>query len=224
MTNNLMLVQDIKRYLHEATSCFDDSINVNLSDFSCEPVEVFFGLGILQAYGYLKTIGLMPVPDGHCEKNAVPITDITKEEGLKYAKVVLAKHFGKIDEKFELDWRYSDREVWVGKIFVKGFSPRGGAFMDAFAYTYNNSGKTLRRKDFKSVLGTKREVRLDTMITSALDTLSRNNVKWWYQELGSSKVRCERIYWKSKAEELDLVKEPKHYEWDPFEKGEWSDD
>ena len=96
--------------------------------------------------------------------------------------------------------------------------------MNAFVYSYEHSGISLIADDFCSILGTKEVPRLDTMITVALDTLSRNSVKWWYRELGSKKVRCERIYWKSEEEELDFVKQPKHYELDPYERGEWSDD
>lgn len=224
MTDNMTIVQEIKRYLHESKPNPDNSIDVNLSDFPYERRDVFFGLGMLQTYGYLKIICLMAVPGGHWEENKVPMTDIDKDNGLNYAKVVLAEHYGKIDEKFELRWDSVGKEVWAGKVFIKGFSPRGGAYMNAFVYTYDNSGKTLGRKDFRSVFGTNTEVRLDTVIMTALDTLSRNNVKWWYQELGSRKVRCERIYWKSDEEEPVFVKQPKHYDLDPFEKGEWSDD
>lgn len=224
MTDNMTIVQEIKRYLHESKPNPDNSIDVNLSDFPYERRDVFFGLGMLQTYGYLKIICLMAVPGGHWEENKVPITDIDKDNGLNYAKVVLAEHYGNIDETFELKWDSVGREVWADKVFIKGFSPIGGAYMNAFVYSYEHSGISLIADDFCSVLGTKEVPRLDTMITVALDTLSRNSVKWWYRELGSKKVRCERIYWKSEEEELDFVKQPKHYELDPYERGEWSDD
>lgn len=222
MTDNMTLVQEIKRYLHESTPDFNNSIKVVYSDFPCEYQDVVMGLLALEGAGYLKHIGVMGGPEGHLEEKVFDCRDFQKRNRPECSKVVLAKDYGEIDEKFELKWKSADREVWVGKMFIKGFNPSGRAYMDAFAYTYNNSGKTLGRKDFRSVFGTNAEVRLDTVIASALDTLSRNNVKWWYQELGSRKVRCERVYWGLKSEELSFKKLPRHYELDPKERDEWS--
>lgn len=54
MTDNMTIVQEIKCYLHESKPNPDNSIDVNLSDFPYERRDVFFGLGMLQTYGYLK--------------------------------------------------------------------------------------------------------------------------------------------------------------------------
>lgn len=222
MTANITLVQEIKRYLHESIPNFDNSIDVKFSDFSEEYDEVLIALTVLQNRGHLKIIGIMGAPGVHVEDKCYDLRELKRKYPPEYAKVVLAEHYGKVDEKFELKWKSADREVWAGKMFIKGFSPRGEAYMNAFVYTYENSGISLVAEDFCSVLGTKKMRRPDTMITVALDTLSRNSVKWWYPELGSRKVRCERIYLKSEEEELVFVKQPRQYELDPFERGEWS--
>ncbi len=222
MTDNITLVQELKCYLHESTPNFDNSIDVKFSDFSEEYDEVLIALTVLQNRGHLRIIGIMGAPGVHMEEKCYDLREFKRKYPPEYAKVVMVKHYGKIDEKFELRWDSVGKEVWAGKVFIKGFSLRGEAYMNAFVHTYENSGISLVAKDFYSVLGTPEIPRLDTMITVALDTLSRNSIKWWYRELGSKRVRCERIYWKSEEEEPVFVKQPKHYELDPFERGEWS--
>lgn len=45
MTDNMTIVQEIKRYLHESKPNSDNSIDVNLSDFPYERRDVFFWVG-----------------------------------------------------------------------------------------------------------------------------------------------------------------------------------
>ena len=102
MTDNMTLVQNIKRYLHQAEVNSDGSIDVCLSDIDSNKANVVFGCYALEAEHYLKVIGLKMESGCFPDKNPFSIEIFKSRKSPDIINVVLAENFGTIDDNFEL--------------------------------------------------------------------------------------------------------------------------
>ena len=224
MTDNMTLVQNIKRYLHQAEVNSDGSIDVCLSDIDSNKANVVFGCYALEAEHYLKVIGLKMESGCFPDKNPFSIEIFKSRKSPDIINVVLAENFGTIDDNFELIYHKRDGEVWINEdIFVKGFKPGNNYYQVVFEECYDKAGQEVKLGQLQ-VFNYLKVARLDTAIENALHTLTPEGVRWFFPVLRTKVARCEPMYFDVAGTTVPFQKKPKHYELDPFQRGEWSDD
>lgn len=222
---NIDILQEVKRYLAQADVSSSCTFIVNFNDFEgINTSDILLALLALQGAGYLKVIGISSGPDGHINIKPFSISEFREDISPECAHVILAEDYGEFDEKFELRYEKSNHEIWVNNIFLKGFKPGGCPVMQAFEISYYNVGKTLSWVHFAKALKDTHINRLSEVVRIAFNTIDYDLAKWWYPICETSKLRCETVYWADNSEEFKLNKKPRRNEWDPFERGEWSDD